>query len=91
MVLLDLRSSELSLIFGSRQWGTSTQFALGKGVRQGDPISPALFILAIDALQAMLSWAASQNLLVKLGVDARTPRASIFADDAIIFFCSSCI
>ena len=34
----------------------------------------------------MLSWAASQNLLVKMGLDAKTPRASIFADDAIIFF-----
>lgn len=63
----------------------SDPFTLACGVRQGDPLSPALFILAMDSLQAMMNWAAHQNLLAPLGFDCRTPRASIFADDAVLF------
>ena len=64
----------------------SAPFALGQGVRQGDPVSPAPFILAMDTLHAMLLWAVQQSLLSPLGLDSNTPRASIFADDVVLFF-----
>ena len=64
----------------------SNPFALGQGVRQGDSLSPTLFILAMDALHGMLQLAVQQRLLSDLGLDSGIPRASIFADDAVIFF-----
>lgn len=65
---------------------TSELFTLASAVRQGDPLSPALFILAMDSLQAMMNWVTRHNLLAPLGFNRRTPRASIFADDAVLFF-----
>lgn len=59
---------------------------MGQGVRQGDPISPALFILAIDAVHGMLDWAVQQGLLSDLRCGNTVPRASIFADDVVLFF-----
>jgi mannosylglycoprotein endo-beta-mannosidase len=61
-------------------------FRLARGVRQGDPLSPALFILAMDALQALIQWAVDRDLLAGLKLHPQVPRASLYADDAVIFF-----
>lgn len=69
----------------------SEPFSLGSGVRQGDSLSPALFILVMDVLQAMINWAAQNNLLSSLGLNSNVPRTSFFADDVVLFLrnCSS--
>ena len=56
----------------------------GRGLRQGDPLSPLLFILAIDPLQRLLSVATDRGLLSNLGGRMMRFRVSMYADDAVI-------
>ena len=57
----------------------------GRGLRQGDPLSPLLFILAIGPLHRLLQVAIERGLLSKLNGRVARFRASMYADDAVIF------
>jgi hypothetical protein len=52
---------------------------------QGDPLSPLLFILAIDPLQWVLELATQHNLLQSIRGRRPTMRSSLYSDDAAIF------
>lgn len=56
-----------------------------RGLRQGDPLSPMLFILAIDPLQKLLIRAAEAGLLMPIKAKNGVYRISLYADDAAIF------
>ena len=55
------------------------------GLRQGDPLSPMLFILAMEPLHLMLQRATDQGLLLPINNRRAKLRISLFADDAAIF------
>uniref|UniRef100_A0A453T3H5 Reverse transcriptase domain-containing protein n=1 Tax=Aegilops tauschii subsp. strangulata TaxID=200361 RepID=A0A453T3H5_AEGTS len=56
-----------------------------KGLRQGDPLSPLLFILAIDPLHRVLKAAVEQDLIAPLPGREIKLKVSLYADDAVIF------
>jgi hypothetical protein len=56
-----------------------------RGLRQGDPLSPYLFILAIDTLHHILQRAMQEGLLSPLRDRAARLRLSLYADDATLF------
>jgi hypothetical protein len=56
-----------------------------RGLRQGDPLSPLLFILAIDPLQRIIEVAAQRGILSPVLPRAANLRCSLYADDAAIF------
>lgn len=77
-------------------WGSTTSRVLlngvpgrsirhQRGLRQGDPLSPMLFILAMDPLQRILDKATQQGALSPIGAASIRIRTSLYADDAALF------
>jgi hypothetical protein len=56
-----------------------------RGLRQGNPLSPLLFDLAIDPLQLLIQQATTNGILNPLPVREASLRLSLYADDAVIF------
>jgi hypothetical protein len=56
-----------------------------RGLRQGDPLSPMLFILVMDTLSRLFSKASKQGLLQPIGHPAIKFQCSLYADDVILF------
>jgi hypothetical protein len=61
----------------------------GRGLRQGDPLSPLLFDIAIDPLQRLLEKATEAGLISAMPGGLQGPRVSLYADDAAIFLAPS--
>ena len=62
-------------------------FHCKRGVRQGDPLSPLLFVLAADFLQSMINKARTMgllNLLVPMEHNQDFPVIQ-YADDTLMF------
>jgi hypothetical protein len=57
----------------------------GRGLRQGDPLSPMLFVLVMECFHALFRKADSLGLLQQLGRHDIRFRASLYADDVVTF------
>lgn len=78
----------LSLLLNGSPFG---HFSASRGLRQGDPLSPFLFILVFDVLFRLLSRAESSSLLFGMKLHSSAPTIShlFFADDILLFGCAS--
>ncbi|CAL1361203.1 unnamed protein product [Linum trigynum] len=67
--------------------GPKEFFTPSRGIRQGDPISPFLFILMANALSFLLDKETSQGAIHGLKLKPSCPRLShcLFADDTVNF------
>jgi hypothetical protein len=82
LISLILASTSSRILLNGRLGKT---FSHKRGLRQGDPLSPMLFILAMEPLQRLLDTATEQMILSPLQPTTARFRASFYADDAALF------
>ena len=79
---LDLASSATTKILVNGVPGRSIAHACG--LRQGDPVSPLLFMIAMDALTTIIGKALEQRVLSAYRGISTWQRVSIYVDDVAL-------
>lgn len=84
LVMACLNSSVLNVLINGKP---SYPILPSRGVRQGDPISPYLFILALEYLSLTISELVHKGLWAPIKINSRAPSLShlMFVDDIILF------
>ena len=63
-------------------------FSPSRGLRQGDPLSPFLFLFVADALSTLIEKAAREDGLIGVRICRGAPEIThlLFVDDSLLFF-----
>ncbi|XP_071694715.1 uncharacterized protein [Rutidosis leptorrhynchoides] len=83
-ILACLQSATISILING---SPTREFSIGRGVRQGDPLSPFLFILAAEGLNLITKVAVNKGLYkgVEIGQDKIVVSHLQYADDTMFF------
>jgi len=78
-----LKSSSISILVNG---SPSKEFKPTRGLRQGDPIAPFLFLIVVQGLLGLMNQAAIKELLSELKVSAKKVEVKLlpFANDTLI-------
>ncbi|GKV45492.1 hypothetical protein SLEP1_g52564 [Rubroshorea leprosula] len=79
-----LQSSMISILVNG---SPTKQFSVNKGIRQGDPLSPFLFLLVVEGLNGLMQLAVDKDLFkgVRIGNGNVAVSHLQFADDTLFF------
>jgi hypothetical protein len=84
---VDYGLCSLCLVFRSVNGNMVGNILPSRGIRQGDLISPYLFLICVEALSALLQQAEGKGFITGVPTSSKGPRLShlFFADDSMIF------
>ena len=84
LMMMCITTVSYSLLINGEPFGKITP---SRGIRQGDPISPYLFLLCSEGLHALIENAAQAGLIRGISICRNGPRLThlFFADDSLIF------
>ena len=84
-VMTMVSSVSFSVLFNGEKLES---FHPSRGLRQGDPISPYLFLIAEEGLSCLLKSSSQSSLLAGIKVAPTAPAVNylLFADDSLLFF-----
>ncbi|OMO59710.1 reverse transcriptase [Corchorus capsularis] len=84
LIMRCVRSVSFSVVVNG---DVTDNFKPEHGLRQGDPLSPYLFLMCTEGLSALLSKGQTDGLLSGVSVSRTGPRVShlFFADDSLLF------
>ena len=70
------------------QWNEAGFFQPARGIHQGDPISPYLFLFAAEGLSCLLKNRIESSMLHGIKVTPSAPMVNhmLFADDCLLLF-----
>jgi hypothetical protein len=79
-----IRSVSFSILINGQPTGS---FKPNRGIRQGDPLSPYLFIICAEVLSGLLSKSQQEGLIHGVAIATNAPPIShlLYADDCILF------
>lgn len=84
MIMECITTTRLSVLWNGE---TTESFTPGRGLRQGDPLSPYLFVLCLEKLSHMIQKAVADKKRKPIKIGRKSPPIShlFFADDLILF------
>lgn len=84
MIMQCLSSSFFELLLNGSIVGS---FKAKRGMRQGDPLSPFLFIIFLELLSCILNSTANDGLIhgIKMAKNAHSVNHLLFANDLVLF------
>ncbi|KAK4392766.1 putative mitochondrial protein [Sesamum angolense] len=88
LIMLCVSSVSYSFVLRGAQFGSLIP---QRGLHQGDPLSPYLFLLCIESLSSLFRVASESGVVLGVAVCRGAPRIShlLFADDTMVFCLAS--